>query len=149
MKFSHKVSNQLSMNHLFFKGVASIFVRRYDYNITKWEGSQDPPKVLFNLLVTPILRLQNNIISNIFQAHKEQRRFSLIKLWELVVIFQQTCCNYLIQYFLKYPSKALIAHFTCFVQKVCIKSSIRDLQESIVKALGMVIRKKSSKIAIK
>ena len=102
-------------------------VRRSDYNITKWEGSQDPPKVLFNLLVTPILRLQNNIISNLFQAHKEQRRFSLIKLWELVVIFQQTCCNYLIQYFLKYPSKALIAHFTCFVQKVCIKTAVFEI----------------------
>ena len=125
---------------VFFFGWGGGLVRRSDYNITKWEGSQDPP--------TPILRLQNNIISNLFQAHKEQRRFSLIKIWELVVIFQQTCCNYLIQNCLKYSSKALhISHVLC--KSLYQDSSIRDLQESIVKALRMVIRKKSSKIAIK
>ena len=116
---------------------------------SKIRGSQDPQKVLFNSLATPILRLQNNIISNLFQAHKEQRRFSLIKLWELVVIFQRTCCNYLIQNCLKYSSSIY-----CTLHMFCPKrlhqdSSIRDLQESIVKALRMLIRKKSSKIAIK
>ena len=96
-----------------------------------------------------ILRLQNNIISNLFQAHKEQRRFSLIKLWELVVIFQQTCCNYLIQNCLKYSSSIYCTPHMFCPKRLHQDSSIRDLQESIVKALRMVIRKKSSKIAIK